>query len=85
MPFACACMNELFIADIDCGVIDLIARIALEEQQIAFFEVVDGIDPGPSVVIGVGIRVPTSDLDAALVQTIMNETGTVKRVRTFVA
>ena len=65
LSLAGACMDELAVSDIDRGMVDLFTGIALEEQQIALFEVVDGIDSGPFVVVGVGICVPAPDLDAA--------------------
>ena len=51
LSFAGARVDKLLIADIDCGMVDLLACIALEEQKVALFEIIDRIDPFPAVVV----------------------------------
>ena len=48
-------------------------------------EIVHGIDPRPAVVVGIRICIATTDLYAAFVQTVVYKTGTIERIRTFVA
>ena len=48
-------------------------------------EIVHGIDPRPAVVVGIRICVAPADLYAAFVQAVVYETGTIERIRTFVA
>ena len=85
LTFAGACVDEFVAADIDRGMIDTIARIALEEQQIAFFQIIDGIDTGPGVVLGIGMRAAPADLYARFRQTVVDESGTVERIGSFIA
>ena len=78
LPFAGASVNKFLVSDVDRSMVDLIACVALEEKKIAFFEIVHRIDPRPAVVVGVRIGISSADLDTAFIQTIMNQSGTVK-------
>ena len=85
LSFAGTGVNEFLVPDIDCSMVDAAARIALEENEIAYFQIVDGIDPRPIVVSGVGVCIASADPYAAFVQAVVYQSGTVKRVRTFVS
>ena len=85
LSLARACVNKFIAADIDRGVIDTFARIALKEQEIAPFQILDGVDPSPAVVLGIGMCASAVDFDAGFGQTVVHETGTVKGIGTFVA
>ena len=71
-------MDKFASADVDCRVVDTIARVALEEQQIAFSEIVDGFNQRPTVVFGIGMRASAAHLDAGFGQTLVDETRTVE-------
>jgi len=72
-------------ADIDRSMVDALACIAVEEQQIAALQIIDRLDQRPTVVFGIGMCTAAADRHTRFFQTVVDETGTVERVGTFVA
>ena len=64
--------------------VDALACIAVEEQEIAALQIVDGIDPFPAVVFRVGVRTAAAHRYARLFQTVIDETGAVERIGSFI-
>ena len=84
LPFTGTGVYKRIAADIDRCMVDTVGRCTVEKQEIAFFQFVHRIDQLPVIVLGVGMRASAADTHTRFFQTVVDQSGAVKGIRSFI-